>query len=187
MSSYWGAVSGIALRLNKKDFENMVQTYLQKTYLPDATESDIDEFWDKIENDIGTIAEFPFLRSKYRTESMEKLPTLESCFTTTEPELKELFDYLVPYRICCFDQYNTDVYEGGVFHPLDDSPSYDVEDGDYFLYCIKPALPQDLLEHTSYSSTTDLIAEFKDSMEDYLPKDFKWNHNVGFFQAAIYA
>lgn len=87
MSSYWGAVSGIALRLNKKDFENMVQTYLQKTYLPDATESDIDEFWDKIENDIGTIAEFPFLRSKYRTESMEKLPTLESCFTTTEPEV----------------------------------------------------------------------------------------------------
>ena len=49
MSSHWGAVSGVALRLNNKDFNNMVETYLQKTYLPDATESDMEEFWDKIE------------------------------------------------------------------------------------------------------------------------------------------
>ena len=47
-------------------------------------------------------------------------------------------------------------------------------------------MPQDLLEHTTYSSTNDLIAEFKDAMEDYLPKTFNWNHNIGFFQTAIY-
>lgn len=186
MSSHWGAISGVALRLNKKDFENMVQTYLQKTYLPNATESDMDEFWDKIENSIGTIAEFPFLRSKYRTESMKKLPTLESCLQKTEPELRELFEHRILYRICCFDQYNTDVYEGGTFHPINNDPSFDVEDGDYFLYTIESTMPQDLLEHTTYSNTNDLIAEFKDTMEDYLPKTFNWNHNIGFFQAAIY-
>lgn len=186
MSSHWGAVSGVALRLNNKDFNNMVETYLQKTYLPDATESDMEEFWDKIENDIGTISEFPFLRSKYRTESMKKLPTLDSCFQKTESELKDLFEHRILYRICCFDQYNTDIHEGGTFHPINNDTSFDVEDGDYFLYTIESTMPQDLLEHTTYSSTNDLIAEFKDAMEDYLPKTFNWNHNIGFFQTAIY-
>lgn len=125
MSSHWGAVSGVALRLNNKDFNNMVETYLQKTYLPDATESDMEEFWDKIENDIGTISEFPFLRSKYRTESMKKLPTLDSCFQKTESELKDLFEHRILYRICCFDQYNTDIHEGGTFHPINNDPSFD--------------------------------------------------------------
>lgn len=33
----------------------------------------------------------------------------------------------------------------------------------------------------------EIIDEFKEKLEDYLPKDFNWEAHIGFIQYAIYA
>ena len=50
----------------------------------------------------------------------------------------------------------------------------------------KSTLPQKIFKGT-YHSMDEIIDEFKEKLEDYLPKDFNWKAHIGFIQYAIYA
>lgn len=55
-----------------------------------------------------------------------------------------------------------------------------------FFFTDKSTLLQEIFKG-SYHSMDEIIDEFKEKLEDYLPKDFNWEAHIGFIQYAIYA
>ena len=82
---------------------------------------------------------------------------------------------------------------GGVLHPFEcdercgEDDCFELYEGYYGIFFTdKSTLPQKIFKGT-YHSMDEIIDEFKEKLEDYLPKDFNWKAHIGFIQYAIYA
>lgn len=181
MSGYWSAASGTALVFSKEEVSDFFTRYLLETYRKNGvTDEDID-FINSMISDYGS--DFYFLRSAYRQSLLEDFRSLESCVNEriAAEHTKELFDCV---------EYCEEERSGGIFYPFKEPSSgkfVDVEDGSCIIYTDKSTRPQDLLGDDGYKSTEEIVKEFKEKLAAYVPDDFDWESNIGFFQCASFA
>lgn len=187
MSSYWSAITGLALHLNNKETESFFHEYLGKTYDPNHDKNiNIPEMLGKM----GT-NELAFISSETRKEAMKTLKTFEDC---SDSNKIAKFAETSRNSIFFIDNYLSDEYEGALFYTLkpNTKPEYihdryvitELDDG--ILIFGKSVLPQDILTGESYKSIEDIYEYFRKRLADYLPNDFDYESHIGFFQAAIY-
>ena len=93
------------------------------------------------------------------------------------------------FRISMYE----DEMSGGIFYPFEcdercgEDDCFELYEGYYGIFFTdKSTLPQKIFKGT-YHSMDEIIDEFKEKLEDYLPKDFNWKAHIGFIQYAIYA
>ena len=167
MSSNWYAESGTALILDEKETIEFCKKYLKEICgrnmlkVPDAYTA-VEEL------DTRTL-----IRSKYKKADPSSIE---------ENDEKH-------FQISLYE----DEMSGGIFYPFECDERCGEDDcfelyGDYYgiFFTDKSTLPQEIFKGT-YSSMDEIIDEFKEKLEDYLPEDFNWKTHIGFIQYAIYA
>lgn len=167
MSSNWYAESGTALILDEKETIEFCKKYLKEICgrnmlkVPDAYTA-VEEL------DTRTL-----IRSKYKKADPSSIE---------ENDEKH-------FQISLYE----DDMSGGIFYPFECDERCGEDDcfelyGDYYgiFFTDKSTLPQEIFKGT-YSSMDEIIDEFKEKLEDYLPEDFNWKTHIGFIQYAIYA
>ena len=182
MSMSWSAISGVALVLDPNEAEEFYKKYLFETYQKDGvTDDDINHIEDVISENGCDF--FYFLRSADRTKLMNVFPTIESC--GDEKVAKKYTANLFTIM-----EYSYDECSGGMYYPFEqpeEGSCFNVDDGSIIIFTDKSTKPQDILQGKSYSSTSEIIDEFKSKLAAYLPVDFDWEKSIGFFQCAAYA
>lgn len=185
MSSYWSAISGTVLLLSSTETDDFLQSYLSKTYTPDATFDDVKNMLERISEQ--GYDESYLLKSKSRKEAIKTLPTLDSTFNLDLETIRK-----VKGSIFTIDEYDEDEYSGGMFYPISklnnkEQTYTNVENNSVLIYSSKSTNPLNILSNKSYKSLDELIQDYKDTVGDYLPDDFDWDSHIGFFQCAVYA
>lgn len=181
MVSYWSALSGTVLVLDKKEVKDFLKKYISVNFKAgeEPDEQDMKELNDMI--DENGYDEMPFFRSVCREQFTLSFPTLESCIEADFRSMeKNIFTAML---------YDEDEYSGGVMYKFDDKNGKyaSVDSGGLLFFTDKSTRPQDVLTGKSYKSTGEIVEEFKDKMAAYLPEDFDWDSHIGFFQCAAYA
>lgn len=169
MSSNWYAESGTALILDEKETIEFCKKYLKEicgrnmVKVPDAYTA------------VEELGEQALIRSKYKHEQVD---------SSSIEEVDEKH-----FRISMYE----DEMSGGIFYPFECDERCGEDDcfelyGDYYgiFFTDKSTLLQEIFKG-SYHSMDEIIDEFKEKLEDYLPKDFNWEAHIGFIQYAIYA
>lgn len=195
MSSYWSAMAGTALILSPTEYDNMLLNYLKTAFKPDANEKDISYYMDSCEEISDDV---PVIKTSCLDAIKPLYPTMDAFLDKwQDDEYNSNDDISIAKNLVYFDRYNTDEYSGGVFYPIDTSaneefkgqriPYFDVDDDSEIMYTRFSTLSIDLLKDKHYTSTDDIINEFKDAIGAYLPDDFDWEKHVGVFSCAVYA
>lgn len=195
MSSYWSAMTGTALILSSTEYDNMLLNYLKTAFKPDANEKDASHYMDSCEE---LSNEVPVIKPSCLDAIKPIYPTMDTFLEKLQDdEYNSNDDISIAKNLVYFERYNTDEYSGGVFYPIDTSaneefkgqriPYFDVDDDSEIMYTRFSTLSIDLLKDKHYTSTDDIINEFKDAIGAYLPDDFDWEKHVGVFMCAVYA
>lgn len=168
MSSYWAAYYGVALVLKEKEFCDFLEKYAEKHNLE---REDLDE---KIEDD--GVREYPFVKSA-NSEVFEITDILtDSCDGM----------YLIPFynkgkkNTYFTDQEKKEVNKDYCALSLRDKNLYAV-------FSDKDMMSVESFEKKRYDSYEELVQEFKDKLQNYLPDDFEWDIHIGNFSYAAYA
>ena len=169
MSSNWYAESGTALILDEKETIEFCKKYLKEicgrnmVKVPDAYTA------------VEELGEQALIRSKYKHEQVD---------SSSIEEVDEKHFRISMYK---------DEMSGGIFYPFEcdercgEDDCFELYEGYYGIFFTdKSTLPQKIFKGT-YHSMDEIIDEFKEKLEDYLPKDFNWKAHIGFIQYAIYA
>lgn len=167
MSSNWYAESGTALILDEKETIEFCKKYLKEICGRDMLK--VPDAYTAVEElDTRTL-----IRSKYKKADPSSIE---------ENDEKH-------FQISLYE----DEMSGGIFYPFECDERCGEDDcfelyGDYYgiFFTDKSTLPQEIFKGT-YSSMDEIIDEFKEKLEDYLPEDFNWKTHIGFIQYAIYA
>lgn len=195
MSSYWSAMAGTALILSPEEYDNMLLNYLKTAFKPDADKKDASHYMNSCEelsNDV------PVIKTSCLDAIKPLYPTMDAFLNKLQNAAYHLnADTSMIKNFVYFNRYNTDEYSGGVFYPIDTSaneefngqriPYFDVDDDSEIMYTRFSTLSIDLLKDKHYTSTDDIINEFKDAIGAYLPDNFDWEKHVGVFSCAVYA
>lgn len=180
MSSYWSAISGTVLVLNKKEVEDFFKKYVSINFKNGKEPNDdMRELKEMI--DENGYEETPFFRSSCREQLILSFPTLKSCMDADFGEIeKNIFTAML---------YDEDEYSGGMMYKFncENGNFAGVDSGRLLFFADKSTRPQDILTDKSYKSTEEIVDEFKDKLSAYLPEDFDWDSHIGFFQCAAYA
>lgn len=176
MSSNWYAESGTALILNEKETIEFCKKYLKEicgrdmVKVPDAYTA-----FDELKT-------HALIRSKYKDKQVDLYPIKEN--DENYFEISTLTFSGLLYE---------DEMSGGLFYPFECDERCGEDNcfelyGDYYgiFFTDKSTLPQEIFKGT-YHSMDEIIGEFKEKLEDYLPEDFNWKTHIGFIQYAIYA
>ena len=166
MSSNWYAESGTALILDEKETIEFCKKYLKEICgrnmlkVPDAYTA---------------------------VEELDTRTLIRSMYKKADPSSIEENDEK-HFQISLYE----DDMSGGIFYPFECDERCGEDDcfelyGDYYgiFFTDKSTLPQEIFKGT-YSSMDEIIDEFKEKLEDYLPEDFNWKTHIGFIQYAIY-
>lgn len=171
MSQYWAGCHGIAMVLNQKEFDNFLTTYCEKQNM---NKEEMDE-----QIDYDGLSEIRFIASN---------PSAAK-FDITEINVDRC-DGMILYPMMLSDHtINKTIYDQNgkieqpiMFKELRSENCYaifadkDITSGTIFL---GPKYRYDTYE--------ELLTEFKNKMERYLPDDFDWNGHIGDFSYAAYA
>lgn len=167
MSSNWYAESGTALILDEKETIEFCKKYLKEICGRNMVKV-LDAYTAVEELDTRTL-----IRSKYKKADPSSID---------ENDEKH-------FQISLYE----DEMSGGIFYPFECDERCGEDDcfelyGDYYgiFFTDKSTLPQEIFKGT-YHSMDEIIDEFKEKLEDYLPEDFNWKAHIGFIQYAIYA
>lgn len=130
MSSYWSAVSGVALVLNEKETENFFKKYLSENFKngDKVTESDLEDMYCMISDNGWN--DTPFFRSACRECMRLSFPTLEASMdANSDKVLKNIFTAMM---------YDESEYSGGICYDFsEESDRFDeVSDGSLVIFTI---------------------------------------------------
>lgn len=169
MSSNWYAESGTALILDEEETIEFCKKYLKEICERDMVK--VPDAYTAVEE----LGEQALIRSKYKHEQAD---------SSSIEEVDEKH-----FRISMYE----DEMSGGIFYPFEcdercgEDDCFELYEGYYGIFFTdKSTLPQKIFKGT-YHSMDEIIDEFKEKLEDYLPKDFNWKAHIGFIQYAIYA
>lgn len=196
MPSYWSAITGTALILSPAEYDNMLLNYLKTAFKPDADEKDVNNYMDSCEEISSD--EVPVIKTSCLDAIKPFYPTMDAFLEKLQNDAYYLnADTSMVKNFVYFNRYNTDEYSGGIFYPIDTSDNeefngqkmtyHDVDDDSEIMYTKFSTLSIDLLKAKHYTSTDDIVNEFKDAIGAYLPDDFDWEKHVGVFTCAAYA
>ena len=74
------------------------------------------------------------------------------------------------------------------FMPIKDGEEFQTVDSELvFVPADKSCFLEDVLQDKSYRTKNEIVSEFKDKLERYLPEDFDWEANIGDIEYASIA
>lgn len=186
MSSYWKGYYGVACVMKEEEYFGFLEKYAEKNG------KDLDELEAEIDNE--GLACYSFIKSScHDTKGSTLEPDVP--FEITEILTDDCDGMsLIPYRTR--RKSDNAVIPNQYFLGISgDKPIVNTDfrtrslraNNCYVIFADRDMDGCKAFERKVYDSYEDLVQEFKDKLETYLPEDFDWDFHIGRFSYAAYA